>query len=92
VAGARELYDACDAAAAGRPAGWRPWPQPPVLWLTSQTVTVGERTWRARHHDQRDDRAVHGFTARQCDQISRALLPVLECYGTPLESITRHMC
>lgn len=91
MTGARELFDAADAAAAARPAAW--WNrQPPVLWLSGPVVTVGERTWKARHHGQRDGQDVHGFTPRQCAQIRKALLPVLKLYGTPLEDIARGLC
>lgn len=91
MADARELFDAADAAAAGRPSAW--WKrQPPVLWLTAPEVTVGGRTWKARHHGQRDGLDVHGFTPRQCARIRDALLPVLAGYGTGLENIARSLC
>jgi hypothetical protein len=86
----RVLYDAADAASAGRRTAW--WPGPPVLWLTSPAVQVGGKTWRARHHGQRDGGEVHGYTPRQCDQIRRALLPVLAEMAAPLEDQTRRFC
>jgi hypothetical protein len=88
---APELFDAADAAAAGRPAAW--WAkQPPVLWLTSEIVQVGDRKWRARHHADRDGAPVHGYTPRQCTQIRDALLPVLAAFETRLAAHARNIC
>lgn len=79
------LFDACEAATAGRPR-WRG-RRTTVLWLTSGAVTVGQHTWTARHH--RPD-GTHGYTVAQCRRISAALLPALAAYAAGAEaSITR---
>jgi hypothetical protein len=78
--GPAELYDACDAAIAGRPR-WRG-RRRPVLWLTSPAVTVGARTWGARH---RQPDGTHGYTVAQCRAIGAALLPVLAAYSGAAE-------
>lgn len=76
-----ELFDACDAATAGRPR-WRG-RRNPVLWLTSGGVTVGRRTWTARH--RRPD-GTCGYTVAQCRAIRAALLPVLAAYAGDAET------
>lgn len=86
-----ELFDAVDSVTAGRRHRW-PHGRQPVLWLTSETVTIGTRTWTAGHTARRDGHDAHGFTVRQCAQMRAALLPVLASYGTPLEAYTRHLC
>lgn len=91
MASPAELFDACDAATAGRPAGWCRG-RMPVLWLTSPAVTVAGRTWHARHRRHRDGQLEHGYTVRQATQIRAALLPVLASYEGPLTAITRHVC
>jgi hypothetical protein len=90
VTTAVELFDAAGAACTGRAIAW--WArQPPVLWLTSDAVTVAGRSWHARHHAVRDGRPVHGFTPRQAAQIRQALLPVLAEPAGLLAEYTRHM-
>lgn len=79
-----ELFDACDAATAGRPR-WRG-RRTAVLWLTSDTVTVGQRTWTARRHRPG---GTHGYTVGQCRAIRAALLPALAAYAGETPGITR---
>lgn len=79
------LFDACDAATAGRPR-WRG-RRRPVLWLTSSTVIVGRRTWTAHHH--RPDGS-HGYTVAQCRAIQAALLTVLASYAGEAETAVTH--
>lgn len=75
------LYDACDAAVAGRP--WWRGRRRPVMWLTSPTVTVAARTWTSRHHSPAGD---YGYTVAQCRGIRAGLLPVLAGYAADAES------
>lgn len=71
-----ELFDACTAASLEGPR-WRR--SRPVLWLDGPYIQVGTRTWKPRGAKPSQDGSgtVFGYDARQCQQVSRALLPVL---------------
>lgn len=81
-----ELYDAC---AQGAPLGPRWRRGKPVLWLDGPYVQVGRKTWRPRRARPSADGTgtVYGYDARQCAQVTAALLPVMGKHRELMEKL-----